>query len=154
MINKQKTIIFDLCNVLFQFNPDHKRSEERYTPLTQGIDLLKQCHAATYANGERRNTLFILSNVSTASFEILRKNYPKIIDLFDGAVISGEVHWRKPNTHIYQHLLQKYKLAPQECIFIDDKNVNVLVAQSIGMHGIVFDNATNVAGQLKTLQVF
>ncbi len=47
--------------------------------LTYVLSAIKQCYTAAHANGERRNALFILSNVSTASFEVLRKTYPKIM---------------------------------------------------------------------------
>lgn len=147
----QKTIIFDVCDVLFHFSPTHTKSAEKFTPLNDGIALLKQCHRST--TGLQPNKLFILSNISTNSYEILHKYYPDIMNVFDGAVVSGNVQWHKPNVHIYQHLIQQYKLNTQECIFIDDKKVNVLVAKSIGMHGIVYDDADAVREQLKKLKV-
>ncbi len=150
-MNGQKAIIFDVCDVLFHFNPTHKKSAEKFIPLNDGIALLKQCHRST--TGTQPNKLFILSNISTNSYEILRKFYHEIMNLFDGVVVSGNVQWRKPNVHIYQHLIQQYKLNAQKCIFIDDKKVNVLVAKSIGMHGIVYDDADSVRKQLKKLEV-
>lgn len=152
-MKKKNAIIFDLHNVLFSFDPTRTKPEEQFNQINDGVTLLKKCHAAIDENGERFNKLFILSNLSTGSFEILQKIYPDIINLFDGAVISGKVKWRKPNIQIYKHLLQKYTLDPSSCIFIDDKDVNVLVALSTGIHGIVYDDPKKVEKQLKDLCV-
>lgn len=149
-MTEKKAIIFDLCNVLFHFNPQYQKSEKKFTPLHEGIAVLKACHDAT--RGDKQNKLFVLSNVSISSFETLRTYHPEVMHLFDGAVIAGDVHWRKPNVHIYKHLLQKYMLDPKDCIFIDDKEVNVLVAKSMGMEGIVFDDPEKVKKQLKQLE--
>ena len=38
---------------------------------------------------------------------------------------------------------------PQSTIFVDDTLENVIVAESLGLHGIVFDNTANVSRILK-----
>ena len=42
------------------------------------------------------------------------------------------------NENNYKTLLEKYKLIPEETIFIDDKKCNVEVANNFGIHGIRF----------------
>ena len=37
---------------------------------------------------------------------------------------------------IYKILLEKYSLMPEECLFIDDIEINVKTAESLGMKGI------------------
>lgn len=57
----------------------------------------------------------------------------------DGGIFSYEVKLVKPEPDIYQALIEKYNLIPQQCIFLDDRQENVVAAQQMGMHGIVFE---------------
>ena len=45
----------------------------------------------------------------------------------------------KPNKNIYNRLFEKYELIPEECLFIDDSEKNILSAEECGMHGYIFD---------------
>jgi len=74
--------------------------------------------------------------------------YP-IFGLLDGKVLSGEVHLIKPNPGIYRLLLDKYKLNAEECLFVDDKQVNVDAAIAVGMGGHLFKNATKLKALLQ-----
>ena len=59
----------------------------------------------------------------------------------------------KPDVKIYQKVLQKLGVLPEEVIFVDDKLKNVEAAQSIGIHGIVFKQNTiaqEIASKLKS----
>ena len=78
------------------------------------------------------------------------KNYD-IFDLLDGQVISSEVHLLKPEPEIYQHLLEKFGLQAEECVFTDDKAINVEGAEKVGLHGIVFQDAAQYAHELKAI---
>ena len=63
-------------------------------------------------------------------------------ELFDAVVISGEVGMRKPDEDIYRFAAQQLGLPPGECVFIDDLDRNIEVAERLGMAGIVHrDNA-------------
>ena len=58
--------------------------------------------------------------------------------LLDGMVISCEEHFIKPEKEIYLRLRDKYGLKPSECLFTDDRMVNVLGAKAIGMEAVLF----------------
>src|SRR5947209_6267314 len=45
--------------------------------------------------------------------------------LFDGVVISGEVGIRKPSPEVYELGAEKIRLAPQDCVFVDDLPFNL-----------------------------
>lgn len=53
-------------------------------------------------------------------------------------VISYDVLMIKPNKNIYLKLLDKYKLKANECLFMDDLDVNVEGAKSVGINAFVF----------------
>lgn len=80
--------------------------------------------------------LYVLSNASNAFYRYFPRFAP--LDYFDGIVVSCDIHIIKPDIRIYQYLLEKYNLCPEECLFIDDRADNVEGAKKAGMHGAVF----------------
>lgn len=82
--------------------------------------------------------LYLLSNVNDKFF-YLQKHFP-LLQNFPNYVISCEEKIIKPNEDIYRRLLQKFNLQAHDCLFIDDKEENVLSAKNIGMQAVVFKN--------------
>lgn len=63
-------------------------------------------------------------------------------ETFDAVVISGEVGMRKPDEDIYRYTAELLGLEPADCVFVDDLDRNVEVAERLGMAGVVHrDNA-------------
>ncbi|HWH32877.1 MAG TPA: HAD-IA family hydrolase [Egibacteraceae bacterium] len=58
-------------------------------------------------------------------------------ETFDAVVISGEVGMRKPDEDIYRYAAELLGLEPAGCVFVDDLDRNVEVAERLGMAGIV-----------------
>lgn len=54
----------------------------------------------------------------------------------DGGILSYEVKLIKPDPAIYQALIDKYNLVPEECVFVDDLLGNVEAAKGMGLHGV------------------
>lgn len=54
----------------------------------------------------------------------------------DGGVMSYVVQQIKPDAEIYQTLLDKYELIPEETVFLDDSALNIAAAVRLGIHGI------------------
>lgn len=54
----------------------------------------------------------------------------------DGMVVSYQVHITKPDNRIYRHLLDKYDLNPEECIFFDDRVENTEAAKKMGIESV------------------
>ena len=52
-------------------------------------------------------------------------------------LFHAEVKFSKPDIRIYEILLEKYSLIPEECLFIDDLEINVKAAEGSGMKGLV-----------------
>lgn len=93
--------------------------------------------------------LYGLTNWCTKVY-LTMKEYD-IFQLLDGYVISSEVHFIKPEPEIYQCLFDKFQLNPQECVFTDDKEVNIEGAQRVGMQGIVFRDTKQFEHELRAL---
>ncbi len=56
--------------------------------------------------------------------------------LFDAVVISGEVGLRKPDPEIYAMAARELGVPPEQCVFVDDIDVNVRGAVKAGMVGV------------------
>lgn len=60
---------------------------------------------------------------------------------------------RKPDEPIYKLSLQITQRAPEECVFIDDRGLNVECARRDGMHGIHFENPAQLQAELRKLGI-
>jgi putative hydrolase of the HAD superfamily len=61
---------------------------------------------------------------------------------------SCYVGMRKPDARIYQLALEVTQRDAAECIFIDDRELNVECAQQLGFHTILFKNAAQLRSDL------
>lgn len=83
--------------------------------------------------------IYGLTNWSIETFPLVKDKYA-IFKLMDGIVMSGEEKVTKPDAKIYHILLNRYQLAPEECVFFDDNLNNVIAAQNIGIHAVQFQS--------------
>lgn len=69
--------------------------------------------------------------------KVSQKKYD-IESYVDNSVISGDVNYRKPSSDIYNELIKKLNVNPADCVFIDDREKNLLPAMKMGMKVIKF----------------
>jgi len=142
--NKQeKQIVLDILNTI----SESKKISKTAKPMVKTIDLVKKLKT------QKKYKQFILSNIDSETFEILKKTYAKVFALFDGIVLSCEAQLLKPNHLIYGFLTDRYNLNPKQCIFIDDQQENINAAQEVGIKGIIYKNFSYVDKNLKDLGV-
>ena len=91
--------------------------------------------------------IYGLTNWPAETFDEARHRF-KTIASIDNIVVSSHVKLAKPEPTIYQLLLSKYNLNPEECVFIDDRKDNVDAAKALGINGIVYPGS---ADKLSTL---
>lgn len=75
----------------------------------------------------------------------------QIEDAFDHLTISAEVGIAKPDARIYQFALDQLGVKPAEAVFVDDVEKNITGCEAIGMHGILFRNASQTIGDIKQI---
>lgn len=71
----------------------------------------------------------------------------------DGGILSYKEHMIKPQPEIYELLINRYNLTPEECVFMDDTLVNVEAAKKAGIHAIHFRNKEQAEKELHDLGV-
>lgn len=101
---------------------------------------------------EKGYGIYVLSNYSEELFTLHTEGLPfwKVVD---GGVISYQIHQIKPNPPIYQHLMEKYHLKPEECIFFDDRAENTKGARKLKMQAVTVEDGSEelLAGELRKL---
>lgn len=118
--------------------PDHKKEYALFwkditdvvVPFDYSESWLKELKAAGH-------NIYLLSNYPGFMFEIHSKNWD-FLKYTDGRVVSYEYHVMKPDPIIYNILMKKYDLAPEECVFLDDREKNIKGAEDCGIKGILF----------------
>ncbi len=96
--------------------------------------------------------VYLLSNYAGDLFDYARRHF-QFIPLTDGGVISYEIHKVKPEPEIYEELLRRYHLVPEECVFLDDLARNLEGAKKFGIHTVLFTGLTDALKSLKELGV-
>jgi putative hydrolase of the HAD superfamily len=72
-------------------------------------------------------------------------------DLFDVAVISGEVGLHKPQPEIYLLACERLEVEPAEAVFVDDLRENCEGAEAVGMTAVLHRDAAETILKLEQL---
>jgi putative hydrolase of the HAD superfamily len=89
----------------------------------------------------------ILSNMPvTVRDYILRCDW---LPEFDALTFSCQVGVCKPEPEIYQDCLVQLGVQPSEVLFLDDREPNVRAAEALGLHAIVFRDASSAAQEME-----
>lgn len=115
------------------------------TPIENSVELLKKLKDKGY-------NLYYLSNFQELAYDYIIREY-EFFRLFDGGVASFAEKLMKPGKDIYEKLMERYDLKPEECLFMDDTALNIDGAQNVGMNGIVFTTAEDAMDKLKEFEV-
>ncbi len=112
-----------------------ERCERQWTEFLNRIDGAPEFCRAMRESGKN---IYVLSNASGRFYEYFPRFYD--MDFFDGVVVSSDLHIIKPESGIYEYILDKYGLKADECLFIDDREENVRGAETVGMNAVLFEN--------------
>jgi epoxide hydrolase-like predicted phosphatase len=110
-------------------------------PLDQNVRLLPELK-------KRGFRLYYLSNFPLDIFDEVRSGY-YFFKHFDGGLISAEAKFSKPDSRIYKILLEKYSLIPEETLFIDDIEINIKAAESLGIKGLVTHGSLEISKEIE-----
>ena len=95
-------------------------------------------------------TTMLLTNFPKHVHDFMKTDW--IVDgAFDHIVASCDVKLIKPDPAIYILALDRLGYEAEECVFIDDREVNVKAAQELGIRGIVFQSKSRTINDLNFL---
>lgn len=109
---------------------------------------VKDNQMMTFIRGLRKNyKTGLLSNIGKDS---LRRRFSEeeLAEHFDAVVVSGEVGYMKPDRAIYRYAAEELGVKPNECIFIDDREVHCRGAAEAGMQPILYEDLGQLKSQL------
>lgn len=87
--------------------------------------------------------VYLLSNIADATYYYLYD----VIKQFDGGAYSFIEHLRKPDQKFYQILLGRYNLLPEDCLFFDDRQINLDAAAELGIKTVLFRSLDDLQAQ-------
>ena len=91
--------------------------------------------------------LYILSNITEESYEYVKSSIP-LEEIFEGGVYSYQENVLKPDKRIYEMIMNRYHLNPEETLFFDDRQRNVDAACEIGIKGVLFHTIEDIENHL------
>lgn len=136
-----------LCNKHPQYNDEiravlNKEWVKMLTLKESSVEFLKHLKQESFK-------IYILSNLSEESYNFVSKY--DFFNLIDGGVYSYQLKICKPELQIYNELLTKYNLCPEETIFIDDNKDNIDVANKLKIHGVLFNDLEDTKQEVEKI---
>lgn len=123
---------YDLCS-LMSYDEFIKAWECTFTGVNQEFsDLACKLHQQGYS-------LHMLLNTDEIHWAYAQKACRGVFYFFDSFFLSFNMHLKKPNPAIYFMVLNELMVRPGECLFIDDLQENVEVAELMGIKGLLYD---------------
>ena len=113
----------------------------------------------------RQETVPMILGLKKSGYQVLAlSNYPKriheddrqvlnFLEMMDGHILSYKEKVIKPEPEIYALLQSRYGFQPSECVFIDDKDVNLDAADAAGWNTILYKNYDQMKKELLKLGV-
>ena len=110
------------------------------------LELIKNLKTKNYK-------IYLLSNINPYTHELVKKS--GLFEIVDGYVLSYKEHMIKPYKSIYNTLLERYSLKPEESVFIDDNEKNINTGKSLGIISkkVEPDNYESIIGVMKELEL-
>jgi 2-haloacid dehalogenase len=115
-------------------------SEMMAGPIAGSVEILAELKASGTA-------LYGLTNFSAETYPVAFERF-QFLRWFRGIVVSGEVGVIKPDPRIFELLIDRFAIDPEDTVYIDDVEANVIAARPFGIHSIQFTTAAALREEL------
>ena len=123
-----------------------ERSEEMIAgPIQGSVEILEEL----LQKGVR---CYALTNMERETYPLRLQRFP-FMGWFTGTVVSSHEGVAKPAPEIFRLLLDRFGLAPERTIMIDDSPPNIDTAVSLGMTAVTFTSPTALRAALNGLRL-
>ena len=126
---------------------DKIQSVLRKENLSVSYPLMQKNYDYISSLKKRGYHLYILSNITEESYEYVKSSIP-LEEIFEGGVYSYQENVLKPDKRIYEIIVNRYHLNPEETLFFDDRQRNVDAACEIGIKGVLFHTIEDIENHL------
>jgi putative hydrolase of the HAD superfamily len=139
---KQLAAILNISDVKSLENTSNKIFMKYTKPNKKVIEIIKKL---------KENNFKVVALSNTVEPHVMFHKKKGHYKIFDKAFLSNELGMRKPELRIFEYVLDKMNVKANECVFIDDKKINLIAAKILGMKTIFFKNSEMLKKDLKKL---
>jgi putative hydrolase of the HAD superfamily len=147
----------DILNGQTYWQAVARDTEAHFTP--QQIEQLMEQDAAMWMDLNQAMVAWIpkikqaglkLGILSNMGYGVLGYILPRFhwLDQFDHLTWSCELGVVKPDPAIYLHTLKTLQVLPQQALFIDNLEKNIVAAESVGLQALLFTNVDQLQKDL------
>ena len=129
---------------------DFTRDEFREFILAQSEELPESIKIVEQLAASRKYFLATINN-EILELNLYRLEHFRLRKYFPVFFSSCFLGLRKPDEAIYRLVLHVTQRSANECVFIDDREVNLECPRELGLHTIRFQNATQLRSELRQL---
>tara|TARA_E500000305_G_C4014465_1_gene234730 strand:+ start:358 stop:984 length:627 start_codon:yes stop_codon:yes gene_type:complete len=109
---------------------------ERFQEMIPGaIEPMVAAKQQMKAAGTR---IYGLTNFGVETFDDTRRRFD-FLNEFEDVVVSGAERMKKPDPAIFQLCIDRFGIAPERTLFIDDSAANIASASALGFETHLFD---------------
>jgi len=101
---------------------------------------------------KKKYKIYGLTNWSAETFPIALDRF-EFFQVFDGILVSGKEKLIKPDEKIFERMMGKFHLKPENCLFIDDNLKNVEASRAFGIETIHFLNPEDLRSKLVEMKI-
>lgn len=143
----------EATNLLLENHPEHQNEIEMYYGKWEIMlrDMIPESVEILYEL-KGKYPLYGLTNWSAETFPIALKRFD-FFQAFNGILVSGEEKLIKPDPKIFELMMEKFSLKPENCLFIDDNLKNVEASRAFGIETIHFINPEDLRGKLLEMKL-
>lgn len=143
----------EATNLLLKEFPEHRNEIEMYYGKWETMlkDSIPETVEILYEL-KGKYPLYGLTNWSAETFPIALKRF-EFFQVFDGILVSGEEKLIKPDRKIFELMMKKFSLKPENCLFIDDNLKNVEASREFGIETIHFKNPEDLREKLVEMKL-
>lgn len=100
---------------------------------------------------EKGIKLVACSNSSRRMIDIWNSKYD-FLKYFDDIVLAEDIQVNKPEPEMFREILRRNSnISPQNILFVDDKEINILASEAEGLIGLKFDDVASLRPGLEDL---
>lgn len=111
--------------------------EAIFTHWYETVDVYHQLQEKIFEWAQLGYGIYILSTTSEIFYAVENAGLLPMTKVLTGKILFYEVGCAKPDKSIYQKLLGQYALQANQCVFIDDLQINLDAAKSLGFETIL-----------------
>lgn len=146
-------LLSEATELLIKEFPDYQKEIEMY--YGQWETMLKDAIPGTVEilyELKEKYKIYGLTNWSAETFPVALRRF-EFFEVFDGILVSGKEKLIKPDVKIFEMMMERFGLKPENSLFIDDNEKNVEASRKFGITTIHYKNPEDLKKDLIELGI-